>query len=61
MFPMISIIVAIFDSPYFSEVISSVTKATSKYLLDDPTERTILVDELLLAAVKKVDNTIMGS
>ena len=53
MFPMTSRIDAILDSPYFSVVISSVTKAASKYLFDDSTERKILFDEVALAVGTK--------
>ena len=47
MFPMVSIIVDILDSPYFAAVISSVKRAASKYLLDEPTERVSLFNGFL--------------
>ena len=53
MFPMMSRIDAILDSPYFSAVISSVTKAASKYLFDDSMERKILFGKVALAAGTK--------
>lgn len=47
MFPMVSINVDILDLPYFAAVISSVKRATSKYLFDDPPECASLLDGLL--------------
>lgn len=47
MFPIVSINDDILDSPYFAAVTSSVKRATSKYLFDDPAERASLLDGLL--------------
>lgn len=58
MFPMVSKTVETLNSPYFLEVISSVTMATSRYLFGDPAERDFLFDELLLATEWKVINIL---
>lgn len=51
MLAMVSIVVGILDSPYFADVISSVTRATSRYLYGSPVERDFLCAELLLTTI----------
>lgn len=59
MLAMVSIVVGILDSPYFADVISSVTRATSRYLYGSPAERTFLCDALLLSTRKNVGNKML--